>query len=333
MSLTAADQKRIVEQETAWVDSAFAGLDLSAFPALNELPAEDKHDDRWARDWRDTALSASAAELRKFVSDPDVETLSRVADETNNPGLLRDVRDRRGERVAAEFKARCPGYLPTDSNYNAMVTTLAYNSLSVSEQNLDTQDVVDLLIERGYWTSANLEAVYVALDREGILDRPAGEPRNLSERERLRVSRLAQSGQIDQAIAEYLSCALDGDEPDLELINDPAYRQLCDDAVWSVFSESQLDFVETASRRAYLLRFAGGRPLTITLLQKAWESCQSKEKQRERGELLDSYQRPQETPVNEKQLDELSDQAVDDLYHRSLRHYAQQSKRSSGVLA
>src|SRR5437867_2513645 len=133
MSLTPAER---LEQEAAWVDPAFASLDLSAYPSLAPAPPETSRDDgKFARDWRDTALSASSAELRRFVNDPDIEALTRVGEETGEPGLLRDVRDRHGERTAVEFKARCPDYLPTDQNFEAMVATLAYNALNTAEQN------------------------------------------------------------------------------------------------------------------------------------------------------------------------------------------------------
>src|SRR5437016_230999 len=77
MSLTPEQQQSIISQESAWIDAdRFAPLDLSAFPSLQPPPPETSRDDgRFARDWRDTALSASSAELRKFVADPDAETL------------------------------------------------------------------------------------------------------------------------------------------------------------------------------------------------------------------------------------------------------------------
>src|ERR1700676_5302884 len=72
MAMTAQQQKEIIAKESAWVDDSFGQLDLTAFPALQPPHPETSRDDgRFARDWRDTALSASASELRKFVSDPD----------------------------------------------------------------------------------------------------------------------------------------------------------------------------------------------------------------------------------------------------------------------
>lgn len=333
MTMTPAEQRAIIEQESAWTDNAFGQLDLSAFPALNELPPEDKHDDRFSKDWRDTPFNASASALRHFVSDPDAEALAQIAVETGNEDIARDLRDRRGERVVLEFKQRNPDYLPTDANYRSLTMTLAFNALPPSEQNADPDILVDRLIESGHWTAANLEACYLALNREGLLDRPAGEPRNLTERERLRVARLAQAGRIDEAIGEYLRCALDGDEPGMDLINDPKYRTLCGDAVYEVFQNIQLDYVETASRKAYLLRFAGTRPLTVRLLEQAWKNCQAQEQRHERSQLLGQVERPQEAPpMSAKEIDALGDAEVDRLYHDSLRAWANSARRGPGVL-
>ena len=56
---------------------------------------------------------------------------------------------------------------------------------------------------------ANLTACYHALNAEGLVDVAAGSARNLSTAERLKVTRVAQAGHVDQAIGEYLRCALD----------------------------------------------------------------------------------------------------------------------------
>jgi hypothetical protein len=93
MTVTPAEQPAIISKESEWIDHSFSKLDLSAFLALNELPAEPKHDDRFAREYGDCGLSRSASALRSFVADPDAEALAQIGEETNNPGLLRDVRD------------------------------------------------------------------------------------------------------------------------------------------------------------------------------------------------------------------------------------------------
>jgi hypothetical protein len=213
-----------------------------------------------------------------------------------------------------------------------MVTTLAYNGLPESEQHADHDELVDRLISRGLWTVGNLQAVYDALNREALLDTPAGEPRNLTERERLRVARMAQAGRTEDAIGEFLRCALNGHELSVEFASDPRYRGLCDDAVYTVFTESQLDYVETGSRKAYLLRYAGHRPLTIPLLQQAWKSCQQNEQRYERNALLGKIDKPEAEPMTETQIDALDDDAVDRLYRDSMSAYAESVRHSSGLL-
>ena len=161
---------------------------------------------------------------------------------------------------------------------------------------------------------------------------PAGDPRPLTERERLRIARMAQAGRVDEAIGEYFRCSLDGDEPTLDLINDPRYKNLCDDAVFTVFEETQLDFVPTGSRKAFLFRFAGNRPLTLPLLQQAWKACQQNERRHERGELLNAVEQRQQTPPTPAEIDALRDDEVERLYHESLKAYAE-TFRAPGILA
>ena len=142
---------------------------------------------------------------------------------------------------------------------------------------------------------------------------------------------MAQAGRIEEAIGEYLRCALDGDEPSLDLVSDPKYKNLCDDAVFSVWEETQLDFVPTGSRKAFLFRFAGNRPLTIPLLQEAWKNLKAHERRHERGELLNSIEQRQQTPPTPAEIDELKDDEVERLYHQSLKAYAEQF-RAPGIL-
>jgi len=334
MTMTAEQQRSIIAKESQWVDDSFGQLDLSAFPALNELPPEQVHDNRFAKDWRDTALSSSANALRNFVTDPDSETLQRIGEETGNPEYLREVRDRKAEAVAQQFKAQCPGYLMTDDNFEMMVETLSFNALKPADQEKSIREQVEILTDAGYWTVGKLTATFRALEREGLLDVPLGTARELSTAERLRVSRLAQSGRADQAIGEYLKYALDGEEPTLDIVNDPAYSDLCADAVYYVFSQITLDYIPTAEREAYMNRHVAGRPVTLALLQSAWTSCQANEASYTRQEILNQVPREEAQPHSPGALDSLSDSEVDRLYHGSLRAYADSfHRRAPGIIA
>lgn len=327
--MTPEQQRAIIEKESAWLDSSFSNLDLSQFPNLQSPPPASTHDDRFARHWSDTPFSASADALRSFVANPDVDAMQ----ETGSADLLRDLRDLRAEEAVAEFKRRNPSYLASDENFDAMLTTLAYNALPESERHDTDDELIDKLVARGYWTPQNLEAVFNALEDQGLLQKPLGEPRNLSNSERLRVSRLAQAGKIDEAIGFFLSASLDGEEPTMELINDPKYRDVCDSAVWEVWEDVTHDYTPTPEREAFIRRHCGNRPITVPLLNAAWDALKKREAGRERSALLNQVERPQPETVTPSQLDELSDGAVDALYRDSLRAYAESIRRGPGVLA
>jgi hypothetical protein len=249
-----------------------------------------------------------------------VSALERIGEETGNPGYLREVRARKGETVASVFKRPCPAYLPTERNYERIVETLAFNALSAAQQQGTVEEMTDDLISSGAWTVGNLVVCYHALSAEGLLDVPLGRVRNLSTAERLRVTRLAQSGRVDEAIGEHLRCALDGEEPGMEILNDPNYRQACDNAVWDVFADLTNDYAPTPEREAYMQRHCAGRPVTLALLESAWSACQRNEASYARHEILNQVSSEAEPPT-ERELNGLSDAAVNDLYRASLREY------------
>lgn len=332
MTMKPEQQQAIIAKESAWIDDGFGQIDLSQFPHLQPAPTESRDDGRFARDWRDTPLNTSAAALRKFVSDPDAEALDRAGSETNNPEFRAEARDQKGELVAQAFKRACPRYMSTSRNYGIMLDTLSFNALGAAEQQQDDEARLTMLIDRGYWTTENLLATFRALDEEGLLDIEAGTTRNLSSAERLRVSRLAQSGRVDLALAEYLRYTLDDEQVTLDMINDPVYRPACDAAVWSVFRDITFDYVPTPEREAYIQRHCAGRPLTLALLQSAWAACQANEQRNERSELLNPI-RERDQPPSEYELDELNDDQVNRLYQQTRRARADQFRQGPGILA
>lgn len=332
MALTEQDRQRIIEQESAWTDAAFGGIDLSGFPNLQAPPPPEPHDDRFARDWRDTGLSRDATALKQFIEDPDTESLERVGSEIGSADYLAEARDRKGEVIAEEFKRRCPDYIPTNRNYEVMVTTLAFNALTTTQQSGTIKEQLDDLMAAGVWTVENLTAAYRALDQEGLLDVAAGSARNLSERERLHVMRLAQTGNTQQAIDQFLRYSLDDDSPSIDLLSDPDYRGALDTAVMFVFETATTDYVPNEERRNFLLHFAAGRPLTFPLLNQAWSTLKAREASYARTEILESAQRREFAPPSLKQMDDMDDAALDDLYHRSLRHYANSVRQSPGII-
>jgi hypothetical protein len=328
MPVTAAQREAMIESLN---NDQFAPLDLSAFPNYLQKPATDARDDRWSRDWRDTPLNVSASALRSFVSDPDTEALERVSAETGHEDFRKEVRDRKGETTAMQFKRANPDYVGTDDNYKMIAQTLAFNTLSSADQEGELDEVVARLMESGAWTVPNLTACYRALLAEGLLDIALGSTRELSTAERLRITRLAQAGHVDQAIYEYMHAALD-EEPTLDMLDDPSYRPACDAAVEFVFEAAQLDYAPTPERRSYLTRYAAGRPLTLALLQQGWASCQAAEQRYDRSEVLRPLRQREEQVPTQQALDALDDDEVEKLYRGALKNYAA-SVRYPGVAA
>jgi hypothetical protein len=318
MTLTPQQQlDNIARESEAWADSAFGGLDLSAYPNLAPEPQPDRDEGRFAQPWESAPYARSAQALRAFVANPDEEAMA----ETGNPAFGVDVRDRRAERIIEQFKAARPDYVMTDDNTETMVLTMAENFLPASEREGSTDELIDAMMRHQTWTATNLCVVYDELNSQGYLDVETGKPRNLSDSERLRVSRLAQSGNLEAALGLYLASALPDVEPSIELASDPDYRETCDQAVMDVWISARPDYVYSAERDYFLRRHAGSRPLTIPLLDSGWVALKAHEARRGRQELVNNL-RSRAEPVTERGIDELGDSQLDELYHAALRERA-----------
>ena len=121
-----------------------------------------------------------------------------------------------------------------------------------------------------------------------------------------------------------------------EIAYDPAYRDACDAAVWAVFKDITNDYVSTPEREAYIQRHCAGRsasngthPAAGGLVRR--EGCGAS--LRPRSDQPSATLRQRDTAPTQRELDELDDSAVDDLYHKSLRAHAQAVRRPNGVLA
>lgn len=333
MALSVEDRKKIIQQSESWLDSEFGGLDrmdLSGFPHLQEPPQEKP--DPFANDLECGVPRTSMTSLRGFVDNPDIESLQRVAEESGNKNLLSEIRDEKAAAVVRQFKAQNPDYVEDDENRDNLVDVLAHNLLP--NQDGDVDELMEELVAKDYWTCQNLTSAWRALKGQGLAILPRGTARELTQAELLHVVRIAQQGGLIDAIGQFLKYALDDEDPSMNIVHDPAYRGVCDRAVLYVFEVSQTDYSPTPERREYFRRFAAGRPLTISLLQSAWASCQRHEEANARQSMLGSFQRPRtDEPVTQQGLDDLSDDAIEALYRGTRREIARSSRRGAGVLA
>jgi|SRR5215831_12467655 len=108
-------------------------------------------------------------------------------------------------------------------------TSLKLLSSNLLHRNdLVTEDAVAELVEHGLWTVANIKDAWQTLKREGAAELQPGTPRDLSAQERLHVVRMAQQGNVTEAIGQFLSYALDEEAPNINVAYDPRYRKACD---------------------------------------------------------------------------------------------------------
>jgi hypothetical protein len=154
---------------------------------------------------------------------------------------------------------------------------MAHNLLG--EEDMEPDDAQDLLINNGYWTLANLEAAYKALDRVGALEYPANQAHSLKEAQRLRAEQLAANGDVLGGIVEYVKGRISEDAADqvafslpdpIEFTSDPAMRPILEEACWFCWEAYRKDYSPSAERRQFLRDYCGGRFLTVALLDAAW---------------------------------------------------------------
>ena len=337
-------KQRIITEETArFMDTNFGQLDLSGSPDLNHPSAEQKFElqDQHGFNRVDESGLAGINRLKDLLANPPREVVEELARETGNPELTAQLADERATEIAHEFRRRNPGYMKSDANWRYIVEQMAHSLLG--EDDLETEEAQDLLINGGYWTLENLTAAYKALDRIGALEYPANHSRPLKEAQRLRAEQLAANGDVLGGIVEYIKGRISEEagyevaftlaDP-LAFTTDPKMRPILEEACWFCWEAYRKDYSPSPERRRFLRDYCGGRFVTVALLDAAWDECKRAERDAARSELLGQIDIQKAAPVEDglASLDRLDDAGIDDLYHRTLREYARSAKRQSGIL-
>lgn len=153
----------------------------------------------------------------------------------------------------------------------------------------------------------------VAFARALKAERNRVSTRQLTEAETLECIRYAQQGRTVDAIGRYLYHAFDRREIEpFAILDNPAYRDLCDEAVTLAWVHSRNSYSPTPEREKFIRDFCAGRPLTISLLDGAWEACQRQEARAANVPELT----PEPGPV---ELDDLSDAEIQATYRAAMR--------------
>jgi hypothetical protein len=78
-------------------------------------------------------------------------------------------------------------------------------------------------------------------------------------------------------------------------------------------------YSSTSERKSFMREYIAGRIPTIKLLNEAWAACQAVERDVMRSGILQQATGAEEARPSAPDLDGLSDEEVDGVYHRILR--------------
>jgi hypothetical protein len=213
-----------------------------------------------------------------------------------------------------------------------------------SDEFEDNDVAIRALVRVDKWTVNELTKAYRQLLREGSLSVPANQPRSLTDRELAQSAQLAANGDVIGAVCLYLQNRISSDVADEvsfslmapeSFTSDPQFRPYIDEALLFAWENSRVDYSPSEARRGFLRDYVGGRFMTIALLDAAWEACKEAEKDASRSALFHP-QLSEAGQGGEADLDELSDEEINNLTKRTLRAHAQQvldQRHRFGVLA
>jgi hypothetical protein len=325
MKMNQETRARIIREESSrFLDSQFAGLDLSGSPDLAN-PIADKFEPCDRHGLNNVVLSGTN-QLKDLAENPDREALEQIAKETGDPGLIERLLDDREVAEAKAFMAGHPSYYCDDDNYDT---------------------IRDYLEQRGLeFNRDNLALAYKALSRAGTLQVDPATPRPLTDHNRRAIALQAASADVEGAVGRYLQMRMPqqaseqwlyslSQQEALDAIAAPEYKRLVEEAVWFCWGHGRANYSPTRDRRKFLQDYVAGRIPTATLLDQAWAACQAVEKDSLRSALFGQVTPGQNEVSQQPNLDDLSDQEINRLYTSTLRTNAVEAvrqRRGVGIL-
>jgi hypothetical protein len=111
----------------------------------------------------------------------------------------------------------------------------------------------------------------------------------------------------------------------LDAIADPDLAHIVREAIWFCWENGRAEYSPTPERRRFMQSYVAGRIPTTRLLDQAWDVCQAEERDVMRASVLGQVTEPDERRAPD--LDNLSDEDVDRLFHGTMRKIAVDSRR------
>ncbi len=174
---------------------------------------------------------------------------------------------------------------------------------------------------------------YKALLRSGELEVAPGTPRPQ-----------AASGDVEGAVSRYLLKRLPEDVAEmwmystshqeaLDGVAKPEFARIIEEAVFYCWENGRANYMPTPERQRYLRQYVAGRIPNARLLDEAWKACLGEERDGLRSGLLNQFRPEQPSVPSDEDIEDLSDDAVRDLYQRTRRHITRDANtRPAGIL-
>ena len=156
-------------------------------------------------------------------------------------------------------------------------------------------------------------------------------PRSLTESELLRICRLAQSGDTVSAAGLYIELRLDGKDrrSEQEILVDPKYRELLNDAARAVWRFSRQDYVPDLEFEALLDRAESLKPLNLHVIDALFDKFEDQKAEHARSTRRTAQPvAPEAEQIpSQADLENLSDRDVERLRNATLRERAHEIRR------
>jgi hypothetical protein len=291
--------------EESFLDAQFGQLDLSGFPTFAEpIKEESLEDEKFAPLASDRPMRLRN-EINRFVNQ-----------NSNDPEIVGTLRAAGVEDQAAPHKfflSTADEALVFLGKDNVWRVTVFFDGRQQTIKCASATSRDDAMAGANRWLNS----------------KRGPQIRALSKDQELFIARLAGMGKREDAILNFLAYSV----PDYEgtdISSDPKYTDVCNRCAWFVFIYSTPQYSDSEAAREFMTRYVGDRPVTVQLLQFAFNAYQEHEKKAERGLLLgqieDRENQVESDGPTYEQLDDLDTETISKLREDTLRLRAKQVK-------
>lgn len=175
---------------------------------------EQKSDDSWGG--IDVRRSEQGQTLSEFLANPDAESLEEIA--RYDPSIRERLAEDKTDQITIEFRNTNKAYLSTDTNSTNLIQGMAKKYLKADW--LEDSDAIRKCYEDGVWTVANLTAMFKQLLAGGRLEVAEGSFKELSTEEKNDVVACIRSGDMAEAVMQYVKYSHSGRIPQYKSARD-----------------------------------------------------------------------------------------------------------------